>query len=140
MLIHAIEQERFGMDAFHKRQLLRLINNENALFLLATESEQIAGYFILLFRQNSRQARLYSLAVAAQAERKGVGQQLMAEAEKKALQKKCSRLKLEVRHDNTRAIQLYERNGYTIVNVIPDYYKDGEKALVMKKILIQSTD
>ncbi len=133
--IYAIEQDRFGMDAFHKRQLYRLIKNEGAQFILASASDVIVGYFILLFRRNSRQARLYSLAVVAGSEGKGLGQQLMVEAEKLALEKKCTLLKLEVRKDNTRAIQLYERNGYNVHATIPEYYKDGQDAMIMRKVL-----
>lgn len=138
-VVHEIEQERFGMDAFPKQQLKGLIRNTNVQFVLAIADEAVLGYFILLFRSNSRQARIYSIAVASGSEGKGVGQQIMLKIEEVVLQRQCFRLKLEVRKDNTRAIELYKRNGFVVKNTIEDYYKDKQSALVMIKKLRHET-
>lgn len=42
---------------------------------------------------------------------------------------------LEVRRNNTRAIGLYEKFGFYIINVRRRYYRNGEDALVMRKDL-----
>ena len=42
---------------------------------------------------------------------------------------------LEVRRSNLKAIQLYEKFGYKIIHTRNSYYRDGEDALVMHKVL-----
>ena len=38
-----------------------------------------------------------------------------------------------MRVSNEGAIRLYEREGYSKLEVWPNYYKDGEAAIVMQK-------
>jgi ribosomal protein S18 acetylase RimI-like enzyme len=42
---------------------------------------------------------------------------------------------LHVRKSNEAAWRLYERDGYIVESVIPDYYEDGEDAYFMRKAL-----
>ena len=42
---------------------------------------------------------------------------------------------LEVRESNTTAIGLYQRFGFTVSRQIKGYYRDGETAYVMTKLL-----
>jgi len=39
-----------------------------------------------------------------------------------------------VRESNDPAIAFYLKHGYAKVDVIPDYYADGENAIVMEKL------
>ena len=43
--------------------------------------------------------------------------------------------RLEVREDNSRAIDLYEKNGYQPIGRKPAYYADGADALRYEKPL-----
>jgi hypothetical protein len=45
-------------------------------------------------------------------------------------------MRLEVRQDNTAAVNLYEGHGYRLFGVVPDYYEDHEKALRFEKRLV----
>lgn len=45
---------------------------------------------------------------------------------------------LHVRVSNKAATKLYERDGYFVESVIPQYYQDGEDAFFMKKALEES--
>lgn len=47
----------------------------------------------------------------------------------------CGYALLEVRESNKRAIRLYEKFGFRVIMQRPHYYKNGETALVMQKIL-----
>lgn len=46
---------------------------------------------------------------------------------------KCISISLEVRKSNLKAISLYERNGFEISRVRPNYYDDAEDAIVYIK-------
>jgi len=131
--VMAIETESFGSDAFGERQMQYLMKSATSLFYIAETKNTLAGYVILLIRKNSHQMRIYSIAVSSLFRGKGVGQYLINFALKTAENSLKSSLKLEVRTTNSGAIQLYERNKFTSVKIIPDYYHDGCDALVMKR-------
>lgn len=94
---------------------------------------------MILFRKHSGRARLYSVAVADGAPR-GLGRLLLAAAEDDAARRGASFLSLEVRKDNARAIDLYERNAYRATGNTPGYYADGMAALRYEKALAAETD
>lgn len=60
----------------------------------------------------SRIINLHDLAVLSEYRRKGIGSALLDAVEKKAREENCSKITLEVRHDN-RARNLYERFGFS---------------------------
>ncbi|MFA5417092.1 MAG: ribosomal protein S18-alanine N-acetyltransferase [Bacteroidales bacterium] len=131
--IMEIESEGFGPDAFGERQMKYLMKSATSLFYVAETQHTLIGYVILLMRKNSHQMRIYSIAVSSLLRGKGIGQYLMDFTLKTAQNWSKSSLKLEVRTTNTSAIQLYERNKFKPVKIIPDYYRDGCDALVMKR-------
>jgi ribosomal protein S18 acetylase RimI-like enzyme len=58
------------------------------------------------------------LAVDPAFRKKGFGRQLMAEIEKRLLASGCPKINLQVRMDNTSALEFYSRIGYKDDNVI----------------------
>ncbi len=49
--------------------------------------------------------------------------------------RKIGYVELEVRVSNSIAMGLYNRMGFMEVGFFPYYYKDGEGAILMKKVL-----
>ena len=65
---------------------------------------------------------------------KRVGRLLLAQCLEVARQRQLTRVFLEVRHSNHRAIRFYRRNGFRIVSRRKDYYRDPpEDAWVMER-------
>jgi ribosomal protein S18 acetylase RimI-like enzyme len=128
-----LENRSFSSDRISRSGLRRLIVSPSAEVIVAVSAETVAGYAVLLYRAGSRVARLYSLA--ASPEFRGIGRELLAAAETRAARRCCSWLRLEVRHDNQRAINLYERSGYRRFGEKPGYYADGATALRFEKAL-----
>ena len=62
----------------------------------------------------------------------GIGEALMRACEERLT---MSHVRLNVRLTNTVAIRLYEKLGYRKTGTWPEYYEDGEDALVMEKVL-----
>ena len=94
-----------------------------------------AGYAMVNFHAGTSLARLYSFAVDEIYRGQGVATRLLSAAEQAARSHECLYLRLEVRRDNTPAIELYKRNGYREFGVYTDYYEDHMEALRLEKRL-----
>lgn len=130
-----LENASFAMDRMRARQLRRHLRSDSARILAAVSGARLAGAAVLFFRRGSRAARLYSIAVAADARGRGVGEALLQEAERVASRRGCDRLRLEVRVDNAGAQRLYERRGYRRFGRRAAYYEDGHDAWRYEKVL-----
>lgn len=129
----AIENAVFSTDRISRRSFRQLIESDSAAALVAEADGTVAGYAVVLFRAGSGVARLYSIAVAPGVA--GIGRALLAAAEEAAFDRERLVLRLEVREDNGRANQLYERSGYRRIGREADYYEDGMAALRFEKTL-----
>lgn len=92
---------------------------------------QLLGYAIVLTRRNSRYWRLYSLATSAQARGRGIGKALLTTVLEHA-KKQTDGIRLEVKCDNTVAIQLYRQLNFEVVGLLPAYYSDGSTGCRMQ--------
>ncbi len=132
----AIENAVFPTDRLSRRSLRRLVDSDSADVLVAEAGGEVAGYCIVLFRANTRSARLYSIAVAPGRAGRGLGRSLLDAAERAALLRRSRTIRLEVRADNDRAIAIYLRAGFRPAGTIANYYRDGATALKLEKDLL----
>ena len=132
----ALEEASFTTDRVSRRSLRNLLRSSSACCIGAYSAGELVGSMVLLFRRNAATARIYSIAVAAHARGKGIGRRMMLRGEQEARRRGCSRMRLEVRMENTAAIRLYESLGFNDTEVIPGYYEDGAHAMVYRKDLI----
>lgn len=130
-----IENSVFSTDRISRRSFRQHIDSDSASLLVADNRGQVLGYCLVLYRAGSGVARLYSIAVANNAGMKGLGQALLAAAERDAYGHERLVLRLEVREDNARAIDLYERAGFRRFRRDEQYYEDGSPALRFEKLL-----
>lgn len=133
-----LENSLFLTDRISRSSFRRLVGSPSVVLTVAAFGAAIAGYALVLFRARSRIARLYSLAVAP--DFRGLGRELLEKAEASAAARGCRALRLEVREDNRRAINLYERSGYHRFGERPDYYADGATALRFEKDLTSAVE
>ena len=83
---------------------------------------EVSGYLII-----SREGHLISLAVHPRFRRKGIGKALMKRAiETLSLKKMWA----EVRQSNHGAQRFYQKIGFQIVGVIPNYYGEEDALIV----------
>jgi len=130
----AIENASFDADRISPRSFRRFLAGRSCTLLVACSETGPLGYSLVLFRNGSSVARLYSIAVNGPGGT-GLGRALLQAAEHAAIQHGQKRLRLEVRQDNSRARDLYERNGYRYIGTKQDYYADGMPALRFEKQL-----
>lgn len=131
----AIENAAFQGDRISRRSFRRLVCGRSAAVLVAGPQDAVAGYCIVLFREGTSVARLYSIATDRN-RGGGVGRALLQAAEAVVRRRGRRLLRLEVREDNVRARDLYERNGYNFIGSRQGYYSDGATALRYEKLLL----
>jgi ribosomal protein S18 acetylase RimI-like enzyme len=80
---------------------------------------------------------LYWLCIHPDAQRTGAGRALQAGAEECARERGGERIRVETsgRADYARARGFYEKAGYRVVGVIPDFYKPGDDCVIFCKAL-----
>lgn len=131
----ALENNCFDTDKLNATQLRRFIHSKTALVLVLEKEEGIAAYALSLFRKGSSFTRLYSLAVHPDQRGHGYAAAILNAIEAAAQKRACDQVRLEVRHDNHRAIQLYSQAGYEPFGEYECFYEDGADALRMIKRL-----
>ena len=130
-----LESRSFASDRISRRSFVRLLRSATAEGLGVFQGSRLVGYSLLLFRRNSRQARIYSLAVADDMRGRGIGRRLLENAEQLAHARGCNRVQLEVSSSNQAGLDLYHSQGYALSGRRPGYYEDGGDALVLVKQL-----
>jgi len=105
-----------------------------SLFLVAEKEGRVVGYAIGLAKKWG-EGHVISIAVHPEWRRRGVGKRLMLELLEKMRRMGVRWVRLEVRVSNEAAINLYRRLGFSIEGVLKGYYRDGEDAYLMIRVL-----
>ena len=109
-------------------------------FIVAEISGKIIGYIMCKIEHGFsnfkklgfvKKGHVVSIAVIDEHRRKGFGSVLVDEAVKGVKTIQGSELYLEVRCSNNDAVKLYEKLGFSIIQRLKAYYRDGEDAYVM---------
>ncbi len=97
--------------------------------IVADIGGKVVGYIALL--DYGRDVKIISFAVKREFRGMGIGSKLLKAAIERCRQRGRERMLLEVRVSNEVAQRLYKKNGFEIIDVIPNYYNDGEDAYLM---------
>ena len=109
-------------------------------FIVAEISGKIVGYIMCKMEHGFsnfkklgfvKKGHVVSVAVIDEHRGKGFGSVLVNEAIKGVKIRQCSELYLEVRCSNNDAVRLYEKLGFSVIQRLKAYYRDGEDAYVM---------
>jgi ribosomal-protein-alanine N-acetyltransferase len=114
-----------------------LLESSNVIAFLAKIDADIAGFVISLVEdfEGAELGHIVTIDVAVKHRRKGIGLTLLKSAEDALSQRKIRTVYLEVRAENTSALQLYRKQGYVKTEILENYYSTGIRALRMKKQL-----
>jgi ribosomal-protein-alanine N-acetyltransferase len=135
--LSALESQVFAVNRMSRRSLRWLLASPSAEILVAEAQADFAGAAVVLFRANSKIARLYSLAVVPRLTGRGIGSALVAAVEKAARSRKCRFVRLEVHEKNHGAIVCYRKAGYRQFDRHNEYYEDKGHALRFEKRIAQ---
>ncbi len=131
-----LENRCFELDRLSRRNFRYMLTKANAVTLVDERNGSLLGYVLVLFHSGTSLARMYSIAVDHAARGQGMGRILVEAAEKAALERGCVYMRLEVRPDNTGAIELYRAMRYRQFGTFDDYYEDHADALRFEKLLV----
>ena len=131
----ALEHSVFTVDHLSRRSFRNFLTSPHSILMVAEEGGTIAGYVHVLFRPQSKAARLYSIGVVPHAAGRGIGVALLQAGERSARRRKAPVIRLEVQPGNRAAIARYEKSGYRATGRLPGYYNDGSDALRYEKVL-----
>ncbi len=132
--IYKIEKRIFKSDSFSRKLLQNLINS-NSLFLkivVSKKAEDIIGYVILI-KDDDHRFNLINFIIRKKYQNKGYGSLLM----QKTLNivnnhTEINKIILNVKTTNLKAIKLYKKFGFEIIERIEDYYRHNESAYLME--------
>jgi len=133
-----LEKRSFGIGAYSVSMLKKMFNAPGTINYLAIEEDKILGYVCALPLDN-RMADIESIAIDPRIHRSGIGTILFNRMESELLRKGYQVIVLEVRENNTQAINFYKKHGFKATEFLQNYYKipiDGTRnAYRMKKFL-----
>lgn len=126
-----IEQQIFP-DPWSSDSFFSAIHDKNNIYLVAEEEGKIVGY--CGFWCSFENADLCNIAVLPSARRKGIAWRLLDEGAQFCAEKGVEEIFLEVRESNQAAIALYQKKGFSSINIRKKYYHHPtEDAIVMKR-------
>lgn len=131
-----IERECFKQPYTSKELEYEFYENPVNKIIVVEDEQKVVGFIDFLITFNS--STIMQIAVTSNYRGKGIATQLLAEMENsfpKEIDEMVETITLEVRESNEAAKALYLKNGYEIVTVKQNYYKDGENAIYMFKRL-----
>ncbi|RLI77212.1 ribosomal-protein-alanine N-acetyltransferase [Archaeoglobales archaeon] len=99
-------------------------------FLVADVGGKVIGYIVTM--DMGVDSKIMSFAVKKEFRRRGIGSMLLKEVIRRCIEKGKQRILLEVRVSNFAAQELYKKNGFETVDILPSYYSDGEDAYLME--------
>ena len=91
---------------------------------------------MVMVRTAADEAEILTIAVAAEARRRGTGRALLAAAARGALTQGATRLHLEVASNNETARKFYADAGFIQTGRRACYYPDGADALLLSHLLL----
>ena len=134
--VQAIENECFKEPYSTEDLHYEFEANPVNKIIVAEKSGKVVGFIDFLITFNS--STIMQVAVTKECRGNGIATQLLSEMEKsfpREIDDIVETITLEVRESNEAAKNLYLKNGYKIVVVKSNYYKDGENAIYMIKRL-----
>jgi ribosomal-protein-alanine N-acetyltransferase len=135
--VYALEQSVFPHPWSRGNFMDSLASGYDAWVLREPDEGALAGYFLLMYAVD--EAHLLDVAVCGARHGSGLGRFLLDRIAARARAMGMGSILLEVRPSNVRAMQVYERYGYTQIGRRKGYYPahEGrrEDAIVMRYAL-----
>ncbi len=126
-----------GYENFSIRQYIDLFPNS---FFVCEKSGNVIGYTLLGIEALTKNAWLLSLGVSTEHQGKGIGRALTKACDDFCISTSMDRCRLTVEPDNVSAISLYRDFGFTELEHKKNYYKQGDKRLLMQKFFVTNLD
>ncbi|MDX9850614.1 MAG: N-acetyltransferase [Anaerolineaceae bacterium] len=128
--LRQLEKICFPIDNWPLLDLIGVLTMPGVVRFKATFIDNFIGFIAGSIKTRNSVGWITTIAVLPEYQNRGIAQQLLQECENKM---KVEKILLTVRKSNSRAIRLYEKNGYFIHEIWKSYYIDGEDAILFQK-------
>jgi len=132
--VYTIELESFTIPWSRKSLEKDALENKMSIYLVALEGEKVVGYAGMWHVVT--EGHITNIAVDVNYRKKGIGDMLLTELVKIAINKEMIGITLEVRISNIAAQKLYFKHQFKVEGFRKNYYSDTkEDAIIMWKYL-----
>jgi len=128
--LRRLERACFELDAWPLFDLIAVLSFPGIVRLKAVVHGKMAGFVASDLRRAQDLAWIVTIGVMPEFRRMGIARELMHACESRLHVKV---IRLSVRRSNQAAIELYQAEGYTQVDIWGNYYVGGEDALILEK-------
>lgn len=126
-----LEKICFPIDNWPLLDLIGVLSLPSIVRLKATYMDKFIGFIAGTTKGRDSSGWITTLAVLPEYQNRGIAQQLLSKCEKLM---KVKVILLTVRRSNSKAISLYQKNGYYQNEIWKSYYIDGEDAILFQKM------
>ncbi len=102
-------------------------------FWVAEKLQKIIG-FIVGIKTNNDTSRIVMLAISDKQRKQGLGAALLKNFIREMTSQNIKQIELEVKTDNKKAINFYNKHGFNIIDTIQRFYQNGEDAYIMRQV------
>jgi ribosomal-protein-alanine N-acetyltransferase len=120
-------------ELFPKEYFLELSKRWPEGFLVAKLGKEVVGYAI--GEKNKDSGLIVSVAVKKEWRKRGIGKRLIEKLLENFKKEGAKIVFLHVREENKEAINFYRALGFKIIELVENYYSNGENAYLMEKTL-----
>ena len=124
------EIENMSFDRSYGINVFQQLYDMGVGFLVAEENSYVVGY-IIFWMKYEKQGHIISLAVDKNYRKLGAGRKLIARAISVLSLLKINTIYLEVSEKNKGAIEFYKKCDFKVDRIVPNYYSDGDGAILM---------
>ncbi len=115
---------KFEMNEFENSLINIYMSNKNIHYYVYKVEDRIVGY--ISFKEDIDYYEIYNLVVVKENRKQKIATKLL-----NCLT--CKNTYLDVKEDNIQAINLYEKNGFLLINKRNNYYKDKAALIYERK-------
>jgi len=123
------EQKLYGKILTKQALYNDIVYNDKTRYFIAKIEDKRVGYVGVFLRDKN--AEIINLFVSSAYRGLGIGKKLMEKVIDACNNKRISIIILEVREGNEKALQMYEDLGFKFQEVIENYYKNDDNALLL---------
>jgi len=131
--VHELEHLIFPDPWTESNFRSEILHTQISFPIVAILHKEIVGYSVSWFVGD--EVHIANVAVSPIYRRIGIGEILLRCIMEEGYRRGVTRAFLEVRRSNTAAIKLYEKFGFRRIGLRAHYYRNGEDAVLMEKII-----
>lgn len=130
-------EEKYLLETIGYEMLANELHNKYAHFFVSKKDNEVIGYIGGWIIDTT--CDMINFVVKEEYQRMGIGTKLYLTLENKTKELGANEILLEVRINNIKAQNFYEKQGFKQIFVRTKYYKNGEDALILRKELYEDT-